>query len=457
MKKLLLIMIISLFFVPLIYAQSAQKIHDLKGITDENGTVHLFYRIFKDFEDDSFQDNSIYHLNISSKTDSLFLEDFSNSVVDVTERINDVQFFENNPEKYIYTKDYCSSDCGGIISRFDKEEVFEGGLYSDFQFLKTTDTDNDTVFVKIGNHTIISSDGGMTWPTINEIDQAEGGESFILDFPLMFLNPNNKKMMFGIDSFNDGSGRVNHFVKTNDGGATSSIISDSIIPVSMGFDKNKHHVYLIDESDCLSVSNSNCIYHYFVSDQKGDSSSWNLKHHFNHLPEITVDSTTEGRMFLSQENELFESYDFGENFTFITSLDENITGIYKSEQDSLFISTEKSLYMLWNNQLTKLKEIPVSIERTSRNEIAKKIKLFQNYPNPFNPTTTIRFYLDTANKIELILLDINGRKIKSIVNSSYNSGFHELEFDASSLSSGIYIVLLKSNNKSTFQKISLIK
>jgi len=450
-------MIISLLFVPLVYAQTGQRIHDLKGITDENGTIHLFYRIFKDFEDDSFQDNSIYHLNISSKTDSLFLKDFSNSVVDITERINDVQFFGNNPEKYIYTKDYCSSDCRGIISRFDKEKVFDGGLYSDFQFLKTTDTLNDTVFVNIGNHTIISSDGGMTWPAINEIDQAEGGESFILDFPLMFLNPNNKKMMFGIDSFNDGSGRVNHFVKTNDGGETSSILSDSIIPVSMGFDKNNHHIYLIDKSDCLSVSNSNCVYHYFVSDQKGDSSSWNLKHHFNHLPEITVDPTTEGRMFLSQENELFESYDFGENFTFITSLDENITGIYKSEQDSLFISTETSLYMFWNNQLTKLKEIPVSIERTSRNEIAEEIKLFQNHPNPFNPTTVISYQLPAQSEVRLDVFDMLGRRVAVLVDEPQPAGTYSAEFDASNLASGLYLYRLQTGEAVQTRQMVLVK
>lgn len=453
MIKLLCIAILSLLFAPLSNAQSIQKIHDLKGITDSEGTVHLYYRIMEEFES-GFKKNSLYHLNTEIGTDTLFLEDFSNPVVEITERVNELSFFENNPEKYIYTKDECASNCGGFIYR-KNTKVFEG--FPDIKNLHTTGSDQDTVYVNIAGNVIISDDGGKTWPSDEEIDAVEGDEPFLLDFPLLFLNPFDKNMMFGIDSFNDGSGRVNHFVKTDDSGETSSVLSDSIIPASMSFDQNNNYIYLMDSSDCLTASNNDCVYRFFVSNQKGDSSSWSLKDQFDHSPVLISDPSTEGKVILSQENELFVSYDFGENFELLTTLDAVVTGLYKPEKDSLFISTETSLYVMWNNQLTKLKEIPVSVERTNRNEIAGEIKLFQNYPNPFNPVTNIIYQTRKPGVVRIELYTIHGQLVRELANGYKPEGTHRIHLDGSGLSSGTYIIRARLGAHTQSKTISLIK
>jgi len=86
--------------------------------------------------------------------------------------------------------------------------------------------------------------------------------------------------------------------------------------------------------------------------------------------------------------------------------------------------------------------IPVSVLQTPR-EIPQTISLLQNYPNPFNPVTTIRFTLSTEALVSLQVYDIVGRKVAELIRSRLmNEGKHEVEFDASNLSSGVYFYRL---------------
>jgi len=68
--------------------------------------------------------------------------------------------------------------------------------------------------------------------------------------------------------------------------------------------------------------------------------------------------------------------------------------------------------------------------------------LEQNFPNPFNPATTIRFVLPAASDVRLSVHDLIGREVAVLVNGKKMAGSHEVRFDASTLSSGVYIVRL---------------
>jgi hypothetical protein len=100
----------------------------------------------------------------------------------------------------------------------------------------------------------------------------------------------------------------------------------------------------------------------------------------------------------------------------------------------------------------------VSIDNPST-DLPKNITLSQNYPNPFNPTTTIQFELPAADVISLAVYDVTGRLISMLsYNQSYTAGAHQLTFDASALSSGLYIYHLQSaSGVSITQKMLLIK
>ena len=93
--------------------------------------------------------------------------------------------------------------------------------------------------------------------------------------------------------------------------------------------------------------------------------------------------------------------------------------------------------------------------------IVNAFSLAQNYPNPFNPTTTIRFWISDFGFVSLIVYDVFGNKITTLVNEHKPAGSYEIEFSAtgseSKLTSGIYIYQLTSGNFNTTKKMLMIK
>lgn len=83
--------------------------------------------------------------------------------------------------------------------------------------------------------------------------------------------------------------------------------------------------------------------------------------------------------------------------------------------------------------------------------------LYQNYPNPFNPMTTIRYDLPKDSKVRLVIYDITGREVKTLVNKEQKAGKYEVKFNGSSLASGVYVYRLQAGEYFKVQKMSLIK
>lgn len=71
--------------------------------------------------------------------------------------------------------------------------------------------------------------------------------------------------------------------------------------------------------------------------------------------------------------------------------------------------------------------------------IPAEFGLSQNYPNPFNPSTTISFALPVDSKVKIVLYNMLGEKVADIISADLSAGSHEADFNASSLSSGMYI------------------
>ncbi|MCU7494430.1 MAG: T9SS type A sorting domain-containing protein [Ignavibacteria bacterium] len=92
------------------------------------------------------------------------------------------------------------------------------------------------------------------------------------------------------------------------------------------------------------------------------------------------------------------------------------------------------------------------------NLIAPKVySLDQNYPNPFNPSTTIRYSLPENAMVSLKVYDVIGREVARLVNSEMKAGLHEVHFDASRLSSGLYFYQLSTDKFVQTKKMMLIK
>ena len=83
--------------------------------------------------------------------------------------------------------------------------------------------------------------------------------------------------------------------------------------------------------------------------------------------------------------------------------------------------------------------------------------LNQNYPNPFNPTTEINFSLAKSGNISLMIYDISGSVVDTLVEGYMNEGKHSVIFNAEGLNSGVYFYRLKTDNFTSTRKMILIK
>lgn len=90
-------------------------------------------------------------------------------------------------------------------------------------------------------------------------------------------------------------------------------------------------------------------------------------------------------------------------------------------------------------------------------EKPREIALHQNHPNPFNPVTQIQFSLPEAMHVTLEVFDLTGQKLMTLENNQMESGNHQVTFDGSSFSSGMYIYRLSTPQKTITRKMLLIK
>ncbi|AXJ02370.1 Por secretion system C-terminal sorting domain-containing protein [Cyclonatronum proteinivorum] len=100
---------------------------------------------------------------------------------------------------------------------------------------------------------------------------------------------------------------------------------------------------------------------------------------------------------------------------------------------------------------------PTSLPGEPEHELAQNPQLLQNYPNPFNPTTTISFILPEAGEAQLEVFNLAGQRVATLVNGELPSGTHQVRFDASALSSGVYLYRLHSAGLSQTRSMVLVK
>jgi len=106
---------------------------------------------------------------------------------------------------------------------------------------------------------------------------------------------------------------------------------------------------------------------------------------------------------------------------------------------------------IWQRDLV---QNPVSAGNS--NTVVKNFKLYQNYPNPFNPSTKIKFDLNKPAFIDIKVYDLKGSEIKNIYSRYEGTGNHEVNFDGSSLTSGVYFYSIFVNGIRTDSKKMLL-
>jgi flagellar hook assembly protein FlgD len=88
--------------------------------------------------------------------------------------------------------------------------------------------------------------------------------------------------------------------------------------------------------------------------------------------------------------------------------------------------------------------------------------LRQNYPNPFNPVTTLRYDLPENALVNIIIYDMLGRQVKTLVNQTHDAGYRSVIWDATNdygkpVSAGIYLYQIQAGEYMQTKKMVLLK
>ena len=133
-----------------------------------------------------------------------------------------------------------------------------------------------------------------------------------------------------------------------------------------------------------------------------------------------------------------------------TTMKDAFTGVTVSMGTSISLNAYEYKVFAEN----KLTAVPIKQDVSS---LPRDFALSQNFPNPFNPSTKIRFGLPLREVTKLIIYDILGREVSVLVNKELEAGYHEVEFNAINLASGVYFYKLNAGNFSDIKKFVLMK
>lgn len=100
---------------------------------------------------------------------------------------------------------------------------------------------------------------------------------------------------------------------------------------------------------------------------------------------------------------------------------------------------------------------PSSVSEDESSSDLNNFLLEQNYPNPFNPSTTIKYKLPENSYVSLIVYDILGNNISTLIDEIKEAGYHSIEFDATNLVSGTYFYRLTTGEFTSVKKLVLLK
>jgi hypothetical protein len=169
----------------------------------------------------------------------------------------------------------------------------------------------------------------------------------------------------------------------------------------------------------------------------------------------------QGKFFFVTGNEVYSTTNFGDSFVLGYSQTDTLRSI---DVDVVKVGENNWItgYTVGDSgRIAKYKELYLVTETDPEiNFIPETYSLKQNYPNPFNPTTRIEFSLPVAADVELIIYNILGQQVSSLISDQRSAGSHSVMWNADDsngmkLSSGIYFYMLKASgiDGTDFQEI----
>jgi hypothetical protein len=101
--------------------------------------------------------------------------------------------------------------------------------------------------------------------------------------------------------------------------------------------------------------------------------------------------------------------------------------------------------------------VATAVAGSGSGDLPERFLLEQNYPNPFNPSTTIRYGLPYRSVVRLAVFNTLGQEVATLMQGEQEAGNHEIRFDASGLSSGVYFYRLQAGTNVETRKLLLLR
>lgn len=112
-----------------------------------------------------------------------------------------------------------------------------------------------------------------------------------------------------------------------------------------------------------------------------------------------------------------------------------------------------SLTAYINSKMGWLTDVDDNIDQSTLEDF----QLSQNYPNPFNPNTTIEYTISKSGNVKIIVYDVLGRKVSTLLDEFVGSGKHKINFNGNSLTSGVYYYQIINENSIKTKSMVLLK
>ncbi len=343
MKKIISFVIIFCFTE--CYAQTiiSPQISELKGLEDQSGNTHLFYRIYTHFANDPIYEwsNHIYHWDKFAGADTLFItaSGFESPGYNFNKWVSDVDFWNNNPAEFIY----CGGTTGGpffegtaYVRRFDGFNNYFGLFWGTADYVDISSSDDSLLYAGIitdGGFGILKSiDGGRTWDSLSVIYQ------------FLSLNPCYENIYFTEDE------ERKLFRTTNSGNTFNLVDPEFLSDTRFYYDPNSQYIY--------RKANHKLI----VSDNLGEQFSWQTVFTKSTTDPFyfSNDISVSGSIFISEGKNIYLSLDFGNNFNLYKSLERKIVDIYKKpNSDKLYAATKYKIYEITPDSIQVIKSLPI--------------------------------------------------------------------------------------------------
>ena len=339
---------------------------ELKGMEDQLGNTHLFYRIYEYFSNQYgfSKDNSIYHFIPVASIDSLFLADYiySSPVMEASRFVYDYEFWGENFNEYIF--------CGVIgfgpepiafIERFDgNTNYYQWGEVNDIDISEQ----NDSLIYAGGEifapeKSVRSADGGWNWTPI--VDSLK----------FLSLNPFNENLFF---LEND----IGFLYRSTDAGISFTLVDEPnqwAFSSAFNYDSDQLHIYRLVSGKILRVSSN-----------LGEAFSWQTKYSSDSEIFISIDESISGTIYLADKRNIFLSTDYGNTFNIYKTLDRKIVGIYKkSNSNKLYAATKYKIYEITPDTVQVIKSLPAIDDLQWYPFSIGNKWVFENYRQEFNP------------------------------------------------------------------------